>query len=254
MIGVMSAVKPPAQNVPQSSPPPAPSVRKERAHAATRAEILAAARGLLVAGGIDDVTQRRIAAQIGMTAPALYRYFGSRELILQGLIVELYDELAAAIVAARDAGTTLEERFRNPCKAFREWSLSHKAEFALLFGAPVPGVLHQKKTELTEPLNGHSFGMAWLSLMTELWQVRPEAFPPPGTADPRLVPELTAFRDVMGTELSIEGLQLYLACWMRLYGAICIEVFGHLCFAVDNAEPLFDDMLNDMARQLRLAG
>src|SRR6266536_658875 len=65
-------------------PPDGPSQpsRRERVRAATRAEILLAARDLLVAGGTEDVTLRGIAAKLGITAPALYRYFDSREQLL----------------------------------------------------------------------------------------------------------------------------------------------------------------------------
>lgn len=243
MLGRMPAVKPSSEN---------PALdRRERAHATTRAEILTAARQLLVAGGIDQVTQRRIAAEVGMTAPALYRYFDSRELILEALIVEIYEELATLVLTARDEGSTLAERFRNPCWAFRAWSLAHKAEFTLVFGAPIPGV-EQSESDPTAPSSGFAFGLAWLSLLDELWAARPEAFPPPGSADPRLVPELVAFRAAVGTTVPIEGCQLFLSCWMRLYGAVCIEVFGHLCFAISDAEALFEELLADMSQQLQL--
>src|SRR5690349_4325137 len=119
-----------------------PASRRERARAATKAEILEAARRLLVEGGVENVTQRGIAAALGMTAPALYRYFDSREQILSELIQTMYDELAAMLLTIRDSDLTLpaRERFRRVARAWREWALGHKAEFGLLFGAPIPGV------------------------------------------------------------------------------------------------------------------
>src|SRR6266516_180026 len=86
-------------------PPDGPSQlsRRERVRAATRAEILLAARDLLVAGGTEDVTLRGIAAKLGITAPALYRYFDSREQLLGALRNSIYHELADTLAAARDA-------------------------------------------------------------------------------------------------------------------------------------------------------
>jgi hypothetical protein len=49
-------------------------------------------------------------------------------------------------------------------------------------------------------------------------------------------------------------LVLYLSCWMRLYGAVATEAFGHLNFALSdgNAEALFDDLLRELAGRLGL--
>lgn len=49
--------------------------RRERLRTATLAEIKEGARRLLVTGGVDAVSLRAIARDMGMTAPAIYRYF-----------------------------------------------------------------------------------------------------------------------------------------------------------------------------------
>jgi len=48
--------------------------RRDRLRAATKAEIVESARRLLVADGLAGVTLRAIGRDMGMTAPALYRY------------------------------------------------------------------------------------------------------------------------------------------------------------------------------------
>ncbi len=50
--------------------------------------------------------------------------------------------------------------------------------------------------------------------------------------------------------LPLGVLAAYLSGWVRLYGAVTIEVFGHLGFALEDAEPMFEAMLADMRRQL----
>ena len=47
--------------------------------------------------------------------------------------------------------------------------------------------------------------------------------------------------------LPLGALAAYLSGWVRLYGAVTIEVFGHLGFALTDAEPMFEAMLADMA-------
>ena len=57
--------------------------RRDRVRAATIEEIKETARRLLVTKGPEAVSLRAIAREMGMTAPALYRYFGSREDLLR---------------------------------------------------------------------------------------------------------------------------------------------------------------------------
>ena len=52
--------------------------RRDRMRVATTEEIKQTARRILVSEGPDAVSLRAIAREMGMTAPALYRYFGSQ--------------------------------------------------------------------------------------------------------------------------------------------------------------------------------
>ena len=78
--------------------------RRDRVRAATVTEIKDTARRILVAEGPDGLSLRAIAREMGMTAPALYRYFPSREDLIGALIADLYDELTAAIDRLRPIG------------------------------------------------------------------------------------------------------------------------------------------------------
>src|SRR5260370_37827233 len=76
----------------------APS-RRDRVRAATIEEIKGTARQLLVDEGPDAVSLRAIGRAMGMTAPALYRYFGNREDLLQHVCGDIFTEIAADIHA-----------------------------------------------------------------------------------------------------------------------------------------------------------
>ncbi|MDP9427775.1 MAG: WHG domain-containing protein [Actinomycetota bacterium] len=41
-----------------------------------------------------------------------------------------------------------------------------------------------------------------------------------------------------------------LSCWIRLYGMVCLEVFGHLRFALADAAPMFEAEMRAIAEQL----
>lgn len=228
----------------------APSTtRRERVRAETTAEIKAAARRHLVAHGVSGVQLRAVARDLGMTAPALYRYFDSHEALLASLVGDLYCELADLVeaAAAPDKGD-LHERLLGAGHAFRRWSVDHPAEFALLFGSPIPGV------DVTEgqPEHAHArrFGQAFGALFAEMWQRQP--FPVPEHLDPVMEAHLLEYADHVGVTLPPAAIAVFLSCWIRLYGAVTMEVFGHVSFALSDAEPLFEYELNGLCQTLGL--
>ena len=67
---------------------------------------------------------------------------------------------------------------------------------------------------------------------------------------PEVVPATGALLDAEPDFAMGHALAAYLSGWVRLYGGVTIEVFGHLGFALDDPEPMFEAMLADMRRQL----
>ena len=80
------------------------SGRRARLHAATREEVKAIALRQLAAGGIAALSLNAIGREMGLTGPALYRYFASRDALLTDLIVDAYGDLAATVEAVAQAG------------------------------------------------------------------------------------------------------------------------------------------------------
>ncbi len=229
--------------------------RRDRVRAATIEEIKQTARRLLVAEGPDAVSLRAIAREMGMTAPALYRYFGSHEDLLRGvcgdIFAELADEIGAAIESAAAAsGGDLPYKVAEACRAFRRWALAHRPEFGLVFGTPLPGV-DVEDDDLTEErarqFAGHFFG-----LFIELWRKDPFPVPAPADMDPALRGQLARYQEGLGTDLPLGALLTFLRCWVRLYGIVSMEVFGHLGFALDDAAPMFEVMLAELAELVNL--
>ncbi|MBO3747147.1 TetR/AcrR family transcriptional regulator [Streptosporangiaceae bacterium NEAU-GS5] len=224
--------------------------RRERVRAATTQEIVDSARRILVTEGREAVSLRAIARDMGMTAPALYRYFDGHENLIKHLCHVFQDELATVIegevglIAGKDAG----ERLVVACRAFRRWSLDHPNEYGLLFGSPLPGVFRTPMPKDAEAMTAHRFAAVFLMLFVELWRTRP--FRLPEEVDPRLIAQLTSFQQGFGGELPIECLVVFLDCWVRLQGIVSLEVFGHLRFALTDAEPMFEMTLADLRERL----
>ncbi|HEU5110771.1 MAG TPA: TetR/AcrR family transcriptional regulator [Micromonosporaceae bacterium] len=227
--------------------------RRERLRAATVHEIKAAARGMLVAGGSQAISLRAIAREMGMTAPAIYRYFPSLEALISDLVEDLFDELRGEVVAARDAEPNGElERMVAMARAFRRWSVGHPAEFALLFGNPVPGVAALEDNCFMPEHGGARFGAVFLDTFAALWHKAPFRTPPPGMISEELAGSLLPYgqHHEDHTELPVEVIYLYLSGWTRLYGLVALEVFGHNRWALSDPEPLFETELAVFADQL----
>jgi AcrR family transcriptional regulator len=232
--------------------------RRDRVRAATTDEIKQTARQLLVEQGPEAVSLRAIARQMGMTAPALYRYFDSHEKLIKHVIADIFTELTEDLHAAIESAGAgrngdLTAKVMAACWEFRRWSLDHKREFGMLFGTPIPGV-DVEKDEITAEC-GSQFGATFLVLILELWRKSPFPVPPDDAIDTGLRDQLARYRDglgSLGTGLPLGLLLVFLRCWTRLYGTLSLEVFGHLGFALDDAEPMFEIMLADTAPLLGL--
>jgi AcrR family transcriptional regulator len=224
--------------------------RRDRVRAATTGEIKQTARRILVAEGPEAVSLRAIAREMGMTAPALYRYFGSHEDLIKHVVADIFTEIAddihAAIVAAGEAsGGDMAAKLVAACGEFRRWSLGHKQEFGLLFGSPLPGLeaVHDDVVDAC----AQKFSGTFLALFLELWRHRPFPIPADGEIEPGLRAQLAHYRDVLGVDLPLGAGLTFLRCWVRLYGMVSLEVFGHLRFALDDAAPMFDITLAELA-------
>jgi AcrR family transcriptional regulator len=228
--------------------------------AATMEEITTTARRLLVEQGPDAASLRAIAREMGMTAPGLYRYYSSREELLRHVVASMFRELAGDIRGAIEAAdpkpasgfasdssrrTHLAMKLVAACREFRRWALNHKDEFALLFGVPVPG-LDDGRFDIAEQC-ALEFAGTFYVLFLELWNA--SRFPVPADADidPVLRRQLGRFGGKLGTDAPDGAILVFLRCWTLLYGAVSMEVFGHLGFALDDPAPMFELTLGDLA-------
>jgi AcrR family transcriptional regulator len=124
-----------------ASPEPEPLTIRERYRAQVRAEVKQAALAQLAQPGPEGISISAIGKQLGVSGPALYRYFASRDELLTELVIDAYHDLAGALTAAtsrvssHDPGASLEVFAR----AYRSWALAQPHRYRLLFGPPLPG-------------------------------------------------------------------------------------------------------------------
>jgi AcrR family transcriptional regulator len=103
--------------------------------AATRTRILAAAQAIHAQSGDEGLSMRRIAARLGVTAPALYHHFASRDAILESVSQEGFDRLVRRIHRL-----SRKRRPTRQCldvlKEYREFALDEPHVFAVMFLTP----------------------------------------------------------------------------------------------------------------------
>lgn len=235
--------------------------RREQQRAETEAEIRARARALLVRDGPQAVTLRAIARELGLTAPALYRYFASREALVHALCEDVCADVAAALRAALGRADDDLGRLLAVCRAFRDWALGHPQEFVLTFATSDPDVEAFGCDAAGQAAESQISGV-FLSVIAPLLTGEVLAAGTPVEAmslGPELEDELRRARapivealaaagvTASAEAIGLESVYLVLQWWARLYGHVALEVFGRFPFGVTAADHLFDSLLAELA-------
>ena len=98
-------------------------------------DIVRGALALVERTGSDEaVTLRAVAREVGIAAPSIYAHYADREAIIMAAVVQVFDELAAAIEKA-EATVSADpvQRLLAGCQAYLEYGLGHPARYGLLF-------------------------------------------------------------------------------------------------------------------------
>jgi AcrR family transcriptional regulator len=110
-----------------------PPTRRERLRAQTLAEIKQHALEQIAKDGVEALSLSAVARAMGMSGPALYRYFASRDDLLAALVGEAWGSLADALEEAALAARrrTPPARFRAVCVAYRAWAVEQPHRYVL---------------------------------------------------------------------------------------------------------------------------
>jgi AcrR family transcriptional regulator len=215
--------------VPRTTDPP--QSRRERQREATYAEIVATSRALL--GDGEDLSLRAVASRMGMTAPALYRYYGDRDELLTDLITDAYADLGTALGDALGAidPHDIGGRWLAAAEVYRAWASREPQQFALVLGMPVPGYVAPDEGPTTEAAKRAMSQLASLFVAAaEMGELRAP-----------IVREVSAGIAKCEAEKhpEIEGLvppesfQAMLHAWASLHGFVSLEAYGHFDWMTD---------------------
>jgi AcrR family transcriptional regulator len=193
---------------------------RERLRALTVSEIKDQGYAQIAEGGPGALSLNGIAKAMGMSGPAMYRYFSSREDLMATLVTESFEDLADTLDAVVEAARkeSPEDRLRAVAKGFRSWALAAPHRYRLVFASPYgTGALDPARII---PAATRSMTVI-LSALDDL-----EAPPAPQVSDRVLGRELEKWGERQGSGRNQdEGvLLLGMVAWTRLHGIISLEI------------------------------
>jgi AcrR family transcriptional regulator len=214
-------------------------------------EIKTIARRHLETDGAN-LSLRAVARDMGMVSSALYRYFASRDELLTALIVDGYNALGDAVEAADAAvadRSKMRARWLAAAHAIRDWALANPAEYALLYGSPVPGYAAPQDTTVAAVrtpavlvgilADGHASGV--------LRDLGPIAADASGRLPAAVRADLARVRDDIAPGMPEHLLLLAMTSWVQLYGTVSFELFGQFNNVIEARREYFDLQMQMMA-------
>ena len=181
-------------------------------------EVKHAALRQLADGGPQALSVNAIAKELGMSGPALYRYFTGRDDLLTELVLDAYADLAETltVAGARGAGLAPPDRLRAVAHAYRRWALDQPHRYVLLYRPPLPG--YDAHAEQLVEAAGRSMAVL-LELLVDLDVEDAEL---PADLAEQLQGWTARLGDRVGPPMAVRAIEL----WTRLHGFVDIEIGG----------------------------
>jgi AcrR family transcriptional regulator len=209
---------------------------RARYRAQVRQEVKEAALAQLAAAGPAGLSVTAIGKQLGVSGPALYRYFASRDELLTELVADAYDDLTRACASAEAGGVTGRARFEAVAVAYRAWALAQPHRYRLLFGPPLPG---------SDAHEQHLVDAAQAT-MDVLIGALGELDEPPGGAPPPDWPlggQLAAWTATRDLDSPPAATLRAILSWSRLHGLVSLEIAGNFASMGLDPDALFETEL-----------
>ncbi|HET6856779.1 MAG TPA: TetR/AcrR family transcriptional regulator [Streptomyces sp.] len=203
---------------------------RERYRAQVRAEIKERAWEQIAAAGASALSLNAIAKQMGVSGPALYRYYAGRDELITELVRDAYQSLADAFRSVSASGPDLAAL----AHALRGWALEDPHRYLLVYGTPVPGYRAPDGTTV--------ISSAIMSMLLDACM----ASAPDGPATP-FAAHLEGHRQwAQDHAAPAPVLHRALTFWTRLHGVLSLELAGHFAGMGFDPALLFAAELDDL--------
>jgi AcrR family transcriptional regulator len=103
-----------------------------------REKLVDAAERLFAQHGLEAVTMRQLAVELGVSPMTPYRYFADKEAILTAVRTRAFNRHAEALELAFEGGANTVERASAVGRAYLDFALSHPEAYKLMFDVKQP--------------------------------------------------------------------------------------------------------------------
>jgi AcrR family transcriptional regulator len=194
--------------------------RRERERAEFREEVLAAAKAIVLEGGYDALTMRKIADAIEYAPGTIYLYFESRDAIALELCEQGFQEFLAALAPAAEVKDPFE-RIVDLGRRYVRFGMEHPETYRLIFMEDpkfFEAIFEQRAEQPDSP------GMRALQLLIDTFEVLKKQKRLAADASPRVLAEMI---------------------WAAVHGIVSLKITYHRL-----PETSAEDLLEAMTRAL----
>ncbi|MGY0019975.1 TetR/AcrR family transcriptional regulator [Streptomyces sp. cg35] len=206
---------------------------RERYRAQVRAEVKEHAWEQIATAGASALSLNAIAKQMGMSGPALYRYFAGRDELITELVRDAYQSLADTFRETTEAAGSRAD-LTALAHALRDWALADPHRYFLVYGTPVPG--YHAPDDIT------AIASAIMATLLDACAALPDTAPPAAFDT-----HIEAHRQwADGHPAPPAALHRALSVWTRLHGVLSLEAAGHFTGMGFDPGQLFEAELQDL--------
>lgn len=212
------------------------STPRQQARLETEAQITRIGNRMLDADGLEGVSLRAIARELGIVSSAIYRYVKNRDALLTILIRDAFTSIADAV----DDALEHDNSVLTVGVTMLAWSRTHPNRWALIYGTPIPDY-QAPRDETVVP------GTRIMVLLTNLL-----AEPTVQTSRSQLPPThaLDALREglqELGLEPDDRVIMASVTVWSAVIGLINALRFGQFGRGVESVE---DELMQGLVSAL----
>jgi AcrR family transcriptional regulator len=198
-----------------------PASIRDRYREQVRREAKQVALDQLEQAGPAGVSISAIGKRLGVSGPALYRYFASRDELLTELVIDAYGDLSDALATAVSRAAPSQDpraRLEALARAYRSWALSQPHRYRLLFGPPLPGYdAHAQRL----------VDASWQAMNVLLGILRDSGDRTPAEPPQPLASQLSTWARPHDPGVDPAIALRAVLIWSRLHGIVSLEIAGN---------------------------
>jgi AcrR family transcriptional regulator len=220
-------------------PTPEPPTMRERYRAQVRREVKQAALRQLAESGPAGLSVSAIGKQLGVSGPALYRYFASRDQLLTELVIDAYHDLADALSAATRQlpSSDPQVRFEALVRSYRAWALAQPHRYQLLYRPPLPGYDAHAQRLVDAAQRAMNLLLDTLAGLGHTTTAPPEQ---------PLASQLSAWAQTHGLDIDPAIALRAVLIWSRLHGLVSLEIAGNFASMGIDPDQVFEIQLSTL--------